>query len=374
MDLSQIRQEIDSTDNQILELFLKRMKLCVSVAEYKKANNLPVFQGKREDEILDRVGSMSPDNLSCGSRLLFTNIMDISKCLQQQALVEAEQPEYFPPKSGRVTVACPGTAGSNTEQACDRLFPDKNMKFYPDFSDVFDAVENGEADYGVLPIENSTAGEVSQTYRLLARYNFYICGSTQIKINHCLAAKKGAQVKSIYSHEQALMQCSQFLKKHGAKTVPYQNTALAAKMVADSDDMTVGAICSEQCAKMYGLDILSTGIADNPDNTTRFICVSKRLEISDDADIISISLSLPHISGSLYRMLTRFAFYGLNLTRIESAPVPESSLDIKTEAFDVIFYLDFEGSIRSPEVARLMTSLKREMKYFKFLGNYSHLD
>ena len=239
---------------------------------------------------------------------------------------------------------------------------------------MFEAVESGSADYGVLPIENSTAGDIRQTYDLLAKYNFYICKRTQIKIDHCLAAKPGADIKTIYSHEQALKQCFGFLKESSARQVPYTNTALAAELVANSDDNTVAAICSERCAKLYGLEIVKRNIADNPDNTTRFICISKRPEVTPDADIISICMSLPHTTGSLYRMLIRFALYGLNITKIESAPVPQAKQDIKRETFDVVFYLDFEGNALDPEVVRLMTILEEEMKYFKFLGNYKHFD
>lgn len=239
---------------------------------------------------------------------------------------------------------------------------------------MFEAVENGSADYGVLPIENSTAGDIRQTYDLLAKYNFYICKRTQIKINHCLAAKPGADIKTIYSHEQALKQCFGFLKGYPARQVPYANTALAAEMVANSDDNTIAAICSERCAELYGLETVKRDIADNPDNTTRFICISKRPEVTPDADIISICMSLPHTTGSLYRMLIRFALYGLNITKIESAPVPQAKQDIKRETFDVVFYLDFEGNVLDPEVVRLMTILEEEMKYFKFLGNYKHFD
>ena len=156
--------------------------------------------------------------------------------------------------------------------------------------------------------------------------------------------------------------------------MPYANTALAAEMVANSDDNTIAAICSERCAELYGLEIVKRDIADNPDNTTRFICISKRPEVTPDADIISICMSLPHTTGSLYRMLIRFALYGLNITKIESAPVPQAKQDIKRETFDVVFYLDFEGNALDPEVVRLMTILEEEMKNFKFLGNYKHFD
>ncbi len=374
MDLSKIREQIDKTDDEILKLFLDRMQLCVDVARYKKENNLPVFQSKREEEILARMSAASPAELACGSEFLFQNIMDISKCLQSKLLTKEEDVDFEPLKEKDIVIACPGTAGSNTEQACHKLFSEKDINFYPDFSDVFTAVDKGEADYGVLPIDNSSAGEVSQTYRLLSKYDFYICKRTDVRIKHCLAAKKGSKIKSIYSHEQALMQCSKFLQEKGVKTYSYQNTALAAKMVSESEDMTIAAICSPECAKLYDLQIIDDNIADNPDNTTRFICISKKLRIEEKADTISICVSIPNTSGSLYRMLTRFAFYGLNLSKIESAPVPEGFLDIKDDTFDVIFYLDFEGNINNPDINRLLVNLKDEMKYYKFLGNYRHIN
>ncbi len=373
MDLSEIRKEIDKTDDEILSLFLKRMELCYGVAKYKKENNMPVFQGKREDEILQRMSENSPQNMQMGTKLFFRNIMDISKCIQQQLLTDVKPYDFSDVKKGRVSIACPGTSGSNTEQACIKLFSDRDIKFYPEFADVFEAVENGDVDYGVLPIENSTAGEVSQTYRLLSNYDFYICKSTEVKITHCLAAKKGSEVKKIFSHEQALMQCSGFIRNGGYIQQSYTNTALAAEMVAESDDMTIGAICSPECAKLYNLEIIALDIGDNKDNTTRFICISKTPEIEKNADTISICLSLPNTAGSLYNMLTKFSYYGLNLTKIESAPVPESWKDSKTDAFDVIFYLDFEGSVKSDEVNRLMRSLEKDMRYYKFLGNFRHI-
>ncbi len=373
LDLSNIRQEIDDIDDRMLELFLRRMELCVAVAQYKKEKGLPVFQEKREEDILERMSAASPQELSDGTKLLYTNIMEISKCLQRRMLSKTQQPEIYPPKTENVVVACPGTEGSNTEKACKKLFNGVKIIFRPDFSDVFEAVQTGKADYGVLPIENSSAGEVDQTYSLLAEYDFYICKSTQVTIDHCLAAKKEGRISKIYSHEQALMQCSRFIAESKAEAVPYQNTALAAKMVADSEEDGIAAVCSEECARLYGLKVLARRIADNPDNTTRFICISRKNEVSDGADMISISLSVPHTSGALYRLLTRFYFYGLNLTRIQSAPVPKNAQNIKTETFDVIFYLDFEGSVKNPDVVRLLSNLEKEMKYFKYLGNYSHI-
>ncbi len=374
LDLNKIRQEIDDIDDKMLSLFLRRMDLCVSVAQYKKEKGLPVFQEKREEQILDRISANTPADLADGAKLLYTNIMEISKCLQRRMLTPKPEPMKLSQGSGSASViACPGTAGSNTEKACRKLFGDAEVIFFPDFADVFMAVQNGKAEYGVLPIENSTAGDVEMTYDLLAEYDFYICKSTQVSIDHCLAAKKRVEIKTIYSHEQALKQCSKYINACGAQAVPYKNTALAAQMVAESEEEGIAAICSEDCARLYGLEMIDRRIADNPDNTTRFICVTAKNEVEQDADIISLSLSVPHTSGALYRLLTRFYFYGLNLTRIQSAPVPQKAQNIKTEVFDVIFYLDFEGSVRNPDVVRLLSNLEKEMKYFKYLGNYRHI-
>lgn len=379
IDLEKIRSQIDEIDEQILQLFLKRMNLSVGVAEYKKTNNMPIFQAKREQAILDKIKANSPAEVGDGTKLLFMNIMDVSKCIQQEKLIESKPLAISPQKNENPTVACPGTSGSNTEIACDKLFSKKELRFYEDFSDVFQAVEKGEVDYGVVPIENSTAGEVSQTYKLLAKHNFYIYKGTSVKINHVLAAKKGvsiSNIKSVFSHEQAIKQCSDFLGEHSEiTTIPYYNTASAAKMISEHPSNELAAICSEKCAKLYGLQILNSDIANSSDNETRFICISKDFQLSEKAEIISVSLSLPHTPAALYRMLTRFAFYGLNLSKIESMPIPEYlSRDIKTNSFDVIFYLDFIGSVKNPSVTRLLANLEQEMKYYKFLGNYEVIE
>ena len=367
MDLSTLRAEIDSIDEQILKLFNDRMEVCRKVGEFKKTNKLPVMQGNREQEIIDRVRSKSPEGLEDGAEVLFQNIMDISKSLQNIGMyndMSERDYELFIPEDAK-KIACQGTAGSYSEAAYKKLFTDKDVEFYHDFEDVFDAVENGEVDYGILPIENTTIGSVSETYDLMAKHDFYINTLTRVEITHCLAAKKGTSiddVKKVYSKEEALSQCSRFLKEKGFEKCEYANTALSAELVLNSNE-PIACVCSESCAKLYGLEILSDKIADAYPNYTRFICFSKKLTVNYDADVISVLITLPHSKGTLNRLLTKFAVNGLNLLKIESKNIAGSD-------FEVMFYLDFAGNCRDPKVAALIEDLQKSMTYCRFLGNF----
>lgn len=370
MDLTELRQAINDIDKQLQELFSKRMELCCNVAQYKIDNDLPVFQSAREKEILQRVADNAPEDLKGGSTVLFQTIMDISKCVQyQKFFADKNHIEYKKlDLSGKRTVAVPGTYGSYNHIACGNIFEDFEPLFFEDFEDVFRSVENGESEFGILPIVNSTAGSVGQTYELMRKHDFKICASTKLKISHCLAAKKGTKledIKIVYSHEQALMQCSNFISDNGLKAHKYTNTATAACFVMESNQ-PFGAICSETCAAEHGLEIICHDIANAAYNFTKFILISKDTLKSENADTISVCLSLPHQSSALYRMLTKFSVAGLNLSMIESMPIANTD-------FDVLFYLDFHGAIDSPEVAKLMNELQSELSYFKFLGNYEEM-
>lgn len=370
MDLQSLRNEINGIDEQLQKLFNKRMELCFRVAEYKIENNLPVFQSGRENEILERVENNAPKGLEGASKVFFQNIMDISKCRQyQEFFADADKIEYKKlDLSGHKAVAVPGTSGSYSHIACGQILEDFEPIFFEDFEDVFRAVENGEANFGILPIANSTAGSVGQTYELMKKHDFKICAATKVKISHCLAVKTGTKfedIKAVYSHEQGLSQCSDFLAKYGFKSHRYANTALAACYIKESDQ-PYGAICSETCANELGLDIIRRDIANAAENYTRFIMISKETLRSDNANIVSVSLALPHTSSALYRLLTKFSVAGLNLSMIESRPIANTD-------FDVVFYLDFEGAISSPDVAKLMNELDSELSYFKFLGNYEEM-
>lgn len=370
MDLQELRKNINEIDEQMLHLFEKRMSIASQIAEYKIKNGLPVFQSDREKEIIQRVRNNVADGLENGAEVLYNTIMDISKSQQYQEFFSASASIEYSPFDYSIVkkIACPGTNGSYSEIAAKQISPCADISFYDSFDEVFEAVIKGNCDFGILPIQNSTAGSVTQTYELMKRYNFYIVGGTKVKVEHCLAARHDVSfedIKTVISHEQGLMQCSDFLKQNGFKTKEYVNTALAAEFVKDSSQ-PYAAICSEECADEMGLKILRRNIGNFCDNYTRFILISKDILVSDDADIISVSLSTPHSRSALYRLLTKFSVSGLNLLRLENKP-------IATKDFDVVFYLDFEGSVKSREVLSLLSQLSSELTYFKFLGNFKEI-
>lgn len=375
-NLKLIRNEIDNIDSEILKLFIKRMALTKNVADYKRKNNMPIYQKGRENEVLDRISSLSPKEYEKGARLLFANIMDISKSLQNDILGDAKSFLEQARLDTSPSVACQGTKGSYSQAAYEALFESKgSLQFCETFEEVFKAVDAGKVDYGILPIENNTAGDVAQTYELLTKYNIYISKAVAIQINHVLASVEDAEfsdIKNVYSHEQALRQCNTFFSENPQLSPKvYKNTAIAAKIVAESKDKTISAICSAYSAKLYGLKILKTNISNTENNFTRFICISKQLEIEENADTISVAISTRNEPASLYRLLTKFAVSGLNLTKIENKPLPATVK--KEHEFDVLFYLDFTGSVKDSSVAKLISSLESEMKYFKFLGNYKSI-
>ena len=370
MDLQQLRDGIDDIDKEILRLFIQRMELCKGVADYKKEHNMPVFQGGREKQVIDRIKSLTGDKtLEAGTAALFTNIMDISKILQNRQLLSGGEPYIYttPDFKNAQKIGCQGTSGANSETAARMIFGDKKPIFYKTFEDVFKAVQSGELDYGVLPVHNSTAGSVSSTYDLMNKYSVYIVRETIVEINHCLAAKADITVDSVekvYSHPQAISQCCDFLTANGLKTAEYGNTATAAAMIAESDpEDRLAAICSVECAEQLGLNIIARGIADCSVNRTRFVCISRDMQVDFESDAISVMLTIPHTEGSLYRLLTKFYINGMNLLRIESRPIRDGS-------FDAVFYLDFSGRIDDPSVKALMNDLVENLEYFRFLGTY----
>lgn len=370
MDLQELRSGIDDIDNEIINLFEKRMELCKNVALYKKANNLPIFQSEREVQIIQKVRDKTKNpELKDGTSALFTAIMDISKDFQQREIMKSEPDINFKSIQNlddAKKIGCQGTSGANSETAKIMIFgEDKPVTFFQTFEDVFKAVENGDVDYGIIPLQNSTAGSVTPAYDLMRKYNFNIVNSVCVEITNCLAVKKNidiSEIECVYSHPQALSQCSEFLEKNNLKNQQYNNTATAAKYVAESDE-NIGVICSEDCAKALGLNIIAFGISNVIPNYTQFICISKDFKVLPDADTISVILNISNTSGSLYRLLTKFFIAGMNLIRIESRP-------IKNGSFDVMFYLDFKGNIHDKNVQALIKGLEAELEYFKLLGAY----
>lgn len=367
MNLNKLRAEINACDDEILATFTKRMALCRGVADYKIQNGLPIFQRDREDQVLERIRSSADPELSGGAVALFAELMDISKCLQHRRMGTTAEGWTEIPALGKGIVACQGVPGANSETAARQLFPGAEPIFLKEFSDVFRAVESGEADYGIVPIRNSTAGTISAVYALLAEYDVSVAAATTVTIRHCLAAKPGIKAEeltAIRSHPAALQQCDKFLHERGIPVCESGNTAQAAREVMESDEPW-GAICSPACAAQYGLEILQSDIADCVRNYTRFFCISRKTEYTRSADVVSVLLTLPHTEGSLCRTLTKFYACGLDLLHLESRPIADGS-------FEVRFYLDFRGNLSDGTVCALLAELKDSLPQFRLLGNYSY--
>ena len=376
MDLKDIRAEIDEIDSQLVELLLRRMNCSEEVAIYKAENNMPIFNNEREQQIIDKVTANSGRYADC-TRILFQNIMEISRGLQHDIIGSGKElRKLFDSADSKAKinethekVACFGNAGSNTHIALMKLFPESEPVFYGKFSSVFEALENKEADYGIIPIENSSAGSVIDVYDLMLQYRYYIVSAVDLKINHCIAGVEGAElsdVKEVYSKDQALAQCSKFIDEHKLSAMLYASTSAAAKMVAEKGDKSLSAVCSAYAAKEYGLKVFAEGIQNDENNCTRFIIISKNPIISDDADRISLCFSVSHVKGSLCSVISRFSSHGLNLTKIESRPMVGKS-------FEYLFYLDFTGNAQSEHIKNLLCSLSEELPEFSFLGNYKEL-
>ena len=377
MDLSEIRKKIDEIDSKLLPLFLERMNLSAEVAAYKKANNLPVLNKGREREILDRVMKESGE-MDQFSHRLYTTIFELSRAYQDslntyntelrkniETALE-NSPEIFPKSA---TVACQGVEGAYSQMAADKIFPRGNLMFFKTFEAVFDAVENGLCRFGVVPIENSSNGSVRATYDLLRTKNVKIVKSDRLCIRHELLAKPGAKledIKEIRSHEQALGQCSEFLKGLGpdVKIKPVANTAMAAKSVADSDDLTVAAIASHSGCELYGLVPLKQNIQNSDNNYTRFICISKNTEIYPGANRISLVLECEHRPGTLYQILAKLAALEVDILKLESCPIVGHD-------FEFMFFFEISANVKDPNTIAMLESLERDCRKLIFLGNYS---
>ena len=375
MNLQEIRNEIDEIDSKLSELFAKRMECSKRVAEYKLENGMSIFNPEREIQILDKV-EKNTGEYGFYARRLFSEIMELSRALQHDMLYSGSDlrndilsaEKEIPYNSKDVRIACFGVPETYSHSACRKLFPNAEPEFYPTFRELFEAMQSDKAQFGIVPIENSSAGSVTDVYDLMLKYRFYIAASTEIPVDHCLAAVKGTKpedVKKVLSHGQALYQCSEYISSHGLEQEQCKSTAAAAKLVSESGDNTIAAICSEDAAKRYGLEIILRDFRNDPHNKTRFIVISKKLYIEDSADKISLCFALPHVTGSLYNVLCRFAVNGLNLTKIESRPKPGTE-------FEYLFYLDFDGTTKSDAIISLICALSNELTDFSFLGNYHY--
>lgn len=377
MDMEKLRNEIDEIDDSLVKLFEKRMQSTAQLAKYKKEHSVPVSDRTREREIIYRMSGKVAPELAGYTKSLYNTLFDLSKSYQN-SLISPESKlaseikkslegseKLFPE---RAVVACQGTEGAYSQFACDRMFKYPEIMYVNSFDSVFEAVGRGLCRYGILPLENSTAGSVTAVYELMQKHKFYIVGSIKLCISHSLLAAPGVRldgVKEIFSHEQALNQCSKFLSElKDVKVTVCANTAEAAKSVADSGRSDCAAICSGDCAELYGLSEITSGISNTENNYTRFICISKELEIYPGASCTSLMVRLPHKPGSLYSVISRFAALGVNLTKLESRPVPGSD-------FEFMFYFDVDASVYSPELAELITQLENELPGLVYLGSYN---
>lgn len=368
--LGKLREEIDEIDGQLLPLFLRRMDCSQRVAQLKGEAGMPVFSPQREQAILDKVREQGGEDGDAAAAL-YRSIMAISRAKQHKilqnggALRELERTAARTLHTEGARVVCQGVVGAFSHKAARSFFGEISPSFEPTFQQVFEDVATGSADFGVLPVENSAAGSVTAVYDLILRYRFYIVGAVDVKVEHCLAAGKGTGTPTAAaSHPQALSQCSGYLKSHGLKALEWSNTAAAAQYVAQKCPPGVAAVCSKEAAREYGLQILQENIQNEAENTTRFIVISKDAILPGDAGKISLCFSLPHETGSLSSVLERFAMEGLNLTKIESRPLPGKN-------FEYDFYLDFTGNIHHPKTLDLICALQDELPRFSFLGNYS---
>ena len=379
LNITDLREEINETDKQIIELFKKRMAIAANIAEYKKDHSLPVFDAARERALLEKISDMAGDELEGYARTLYRTMMDVSKAHQHTKLNPTSKiydqiqsslectSSMFP---DRARVACQGVEGAYSQIAAEKLFELPHINYYPTFDSVFSAIERGECRYGVLPIENSTAGSVKKVYELMLRHKFSIVRSVRLKIDHNLLCKKGVrleEIKEIISHEQAIAQCAGFLRSlPGVKVTVVANTAIAAKTVAESDRRDLAALSSRFCAELYSLDNIAESVQDMGNNYTRFICISKDSEVYQGADKITLMLVTPNRPGSLYHVLSCFNSLGVNMTKLESCPIPERD-------FEAMFYFDFTVSVYSDTLKKLLCELEGRGERFKLLGAYSEI-
>lgn len=378
-NLSEIRERINGIDDEIVRLWRERMEASLSVAKYKKENNIPVLDARREKELLARISQSAGEELGVYARVLYDTVLNLSRSYQHRYLYEDSKTakkiknalhKTDPLFPKRAVVACQGVEGAYSEIACEKIFQYPTISYFKSWLDVVNAVENGLCRYGVLPIENSTAGSVNGVYDLMAEHNFYIVKSIRLKVNHCLLANKGARlenIREIYSHEQAVNQCSNFLKAHPEIKVHIcENTAVASKTVMESGRTDIAAISSESCRDIYNLQTLLSGVQNKDNNYTRFICISKDLEIYPGADKTSVVLTLPHRPGSLYQVLARFYSLGINLLKLESRP-------IQNRDFEFLFYFDLADSVYDESFYAILCELEEECEYFHYLGSYSEV-
>jgi len=379
MSIKELRNEIDEIDESLVKLFKKRMEVSSDIAAYKKEHGKAIYDPERERDLLLRVSELAGEDAGDYTSVLYSTIIELSKSyqhgilfpqseLREKADKALEETDKVFPRSA--IVACQGVEGAFSQMACTKLFDCPHIMYFNNWDGVFNAVEKGLCKYGILPIENSIAGSVNKVYDMMIKHNFSIVRSTRVKVDHNLLAKKDvklSEIKEIFSHEQAITQCSEFLKTiPNVKITICENTATAAKMVAESDRTDIAALSSRACIELYNLKCIAESVQDSGNNYTRFICISKNLEIYPGADRTSIMIVTSHKPGSLYGVISKFNALGLNLLKIESRPIPGRD-------FEFSFYFDFEASVYDERFGKMLAELENSVEGFRYFGTYSEV-
>lgn len=394
-DINSLRESIDDIDRKLVELFELRMDAVLKIAQYKKENNTPILDRGREEKVIEKnLRWLKNHALEKETEKFFECIMSISRKYQSKkifgydeecdnitdinenitqnnhSIIPEGEIKHSYNKIGDINcnVGFQGVCGSFSEQALyDHFGENTNAYAFSEFEDVFKALEDGKIDYGVLPIENSSTGSISDIYDLLRKYGLYIVGERCVKVEHNLLAVKGTKIediKEVYSHTQAFQQSSEFFKDYPEwKLIPYHNTATSAEYISRENVKFKAAVASKKAASLYNLDILKEKINYNSNNYTRFIIISKNLEIDSQCNKISVVLTVQHKVGALYDVLSHFAENNLNMMKIESRP-------ILNRPWEYFFYIDFQGNINEASVKSLINHIKQNCSYFKLLGNY----
>ena len=374
IDLSISRQQIDEIDSQIVELFEKRMEVANEVAKYKMETGKPVYDKEREEQKLEKLVSMSHGEFNERAvKELFSQIMSISRKYQFGVLPHTDGVTNFVKTENvlgkkNAVVYYFGVPGTHTQQAMEDVFGvGANGVSCQSFQGVMEAVEKGEADFGVLPIENSSTGGITANYDLLLNYKNAIVGQYVMKIDQCLLALPGTEIsdiKTVFSHPQGLLQCRKFMNEHPQyEGIEYGSTAAAAKKVAEDGDRAQAAIASRRAAKEYGLEVVADSIQQEKNNCTRFIIIGQKEEYTEKSNKIALCIELPHVSGSLYRILSHFLYNDLNMTQIESRPIPGRNWEYR-------FFVDVEGNLDDAAVQNALRGVKEESAFMRVLGNF----
>lgn len=378
-DLKDLRVRIDEIDSQLIALFNERASVADEIGAYKREAGLPVLDRQRERQKVARAAAQADADLKTHAQVLMELLMEASRTRQTTAVARPNetldkisealegQPPLFPTDS---FVACQGVEGAYSQIAAERIFKHPQISYFSSFEGVFKAVEQGFCDFGVLPVENSYAGSVNQVFDLMMRHNFYIVRSTRLKVNHNLLVKPGCKredIRVVYSHQQAISQCAEYLAAFpNVKVHVCENTAIAAQTVAQSERDDVAAISSLSCAELYGLEALEKGIQDSGSNFTRFATISSSLLIYPGANRTSLMVVLGHHPGSLYKVLAKFYALDINIVKLESRPIPGRD-------FEFMFYFDIDCPVAAPEFKELMATLPNLCEDCRYLGSYNEV-